>query len=119
MQDLSTAEGRRGAVQAWQRYYGMEPRNDSKLTDMFAAGELLCPPDVVARELFATDFIYRETAYGEVIEDFMRKVAGRLRKEKGLSWKHTWEITRFYGPIALKLLCMERAGLVIPEVPGA
>ena len=49
MQDLTTPEGRRRAVQEWQRYYGMEPRNDSKLTDMFAEGHLPWSPDAVAR----------------------------------------------------------------------
>ena len=112
MQDLTTPEGRRRAVQEWQRYYGMEPRNDSKLTDMFAEGHLPWSPDAVARELFSTNFIYQETVYGEVIEDFMRAVASRIRRENGTSWKHTWDITRFYAPIALKLLCMERARLL-------
>ena len=28
------------AVHAWQRHYGMEPRSDSKLTQLYASGAL-------------------------------------------------------------------------------
>lgn len=106
---------RRSKVHEWQRYYGMEPRSDSTLTDQYAAGKFDAPPDAVARELMATHFIYQQTLYGEVIEEFMRSVANRLHREHaGLSWTQTWEIVKFYAPIGLKLLCLERSGLAIP-----
>lgn len=106
---------RRDAVCAWQRHYGMEPRDDSKLTEAYANGETSMPADEVARELFATDYIYRTTLYGDIIEDFMRLVAARLRKDHpGLSWTSTWVIVRFYAPMALKLMCLRSGGSAIP-----
>ena len=93
-------------VHEWQRYYKMEPRKDSKLTEMFASGNLNMFPDQVARELMATDFIYKYTLYGELIEEFMRKVAGRLKCQYDLTWTSTWNIVRFYAPIGLKLICL-------------
>ena len=104
-------------VHAWQRHYGMEPRHDSKLTELFADGALgHTPADVVARELLATDVVYKQTLYGEFIEEFLRGVAARLRHEHpGLTWTATWTIVRFYGPIALKLMCVSSAGLMIPD----
>ncbi len=38
-------------VQQWQMFYKMVPRTDSKLTHMFANGEINMFPDQVAREL--------------------------------------------------------------------
>lgn len=106
-------------VHAWQRHLGMEPREDSKLTELFADGLVPMPPDMVARELLCTDQIYQKTLYGELIEDFMRAVADRLRaRHPKLSWSATWTIVRFYGPIALKLLCVSSAGLVLPDRAG-
>lgn len=104
------------ALHAWQVHYNMTPREDSKLTRMYVEGEVPFPPDVVARELLATDYIYKTTLYGEVIEDFLRRVASRLREEvPGLSWSATWDVVRFYGPIALKLLCLSTSGTRIPN----
>lgn len=102
-------------LQAWQRHYGMEPREDSKLTRLYCGGEIDAPPDQIARELMATDFIYKHTLYGELIEEFMRRVAAKLREQHGLSWKGTWEITRFYAPVALKLICLIQSCQCIPE----
>ena len=104
-------------LHAWQRHYNMEPRADSKLTELFADGHLgAMRVDEVARELVATDFLYKHTLYGDVIEDFMRRVAERLRAEHpGLSWARTWEVVRIYAPIALKLMCVSSAGVRIPE----
>lgn len=103
-------------MQDWQRYYGMEPRSDSRLTQRYVSGEIDAPPDAIARELMATEYIYRETLYGELIEEFMRSVAKRVHREHaGLTWTQTWEIVSFYAPIALKLLCLERSGLSIPD----
>jgi hypothetical protein len=101
-----------------QRMYSMEPRDDSRLTELFCTNKLSTEwtAGVVARELVATDFIFKNTLYGEVIEDFMRKVANKLRQQYHLSWTRTWEIVKFYAPIALKLLCLERSGLAVPDL---
>lgn len=93
----------------------MEPRSDSRLTDLYVQGHLAMPADVVARELMATEFLYQRTAYGCLLQDFMRSVADRLRKEHTLSWTATWRIVQFYGPIALKLMCLSASRLAIPE----
>ena len=73
----------------------MTPRSDSQLTRLFADGHLGpdMTPEVVARELMATDFIYKNTLYGEVIEEYMRCVADALRATYGLTWTSTWTIT--------------------------
>lgn len=103
-------------VHAWQRHYNMEPRDDSKLTQLYADGVACMGPDEVARELMATDFVYKQTLYGELIEDFMRGVAHRLREfYPGLSWSATWTITRAYAPTALKLMCVSSTGTRIPD----
>ena len=103
-------------VQEWQKFYGMSPRNDSALTVKFENGELpFHNPRSVARELVATHFIFQETLYGEVIEGYMRAVAERLRSAYRLSWSATWEIVRFYAPIALKLMMVCSANLRIPK----
>lgn len=103
-------------VHAWQRHYNMEPRDDSKLTQLYADGQLWMTADQVARELLATDFIYKHTLYGELIEEFLRLVADKLReRHPGLSWTATWHIVRFYGPIALKLMCLSSTGARIPD----
>jgi hypothetical protein len=103
-------------VRAWQRHYGMEPRDDSRLTWLFADGLVAMPADMVARELLATDYIYKRTLYGELIQSFLRRVADALRTEHPkLSWKATWDIVRFYGPIALKLMCVAATGERIPD----
>lgn len=108
---------RREAVWEAQRVIGMSPRGDSRLTDLFARGEL--PPfmtaDIVARELLCTDYIYKQTLYGEVIEEYMRCVAQHLRDNYRLSWNATWNVTRFYAPIALKLMCVSSSGIRVPN----
>lgn len=107
-------EERVSLVHQWQRYYRMEPRSDSKLTQLFASGQVNMFPDQVARELMATDFIYKYTMYGELIEEFMRKVAHRLKEQYDLTWTATWGIVRFYAPVALKLICLLQTGKCIP-----
>lgn len=106
-------------VQAWQRYYGMEPRTDSRLTFMYANGDVPWHPAEVARELVATDYIFKHTLYSEVIQEFMRHVAAELRRRYALSWTATWEIVRFYAPPALKLLSLLTTGTRIPPVAVA
>lgn len=102
-------------VKAWQKHYNMDPREDSKLSLLYAQGHVPLPPDEVARELMCTDFLYKRTLYGDLIEDFLRSVATRLRSEHDLTWTATWSIVRFYGPIALKLMCISSSGLYMPE----
>lgn len=108
-------EQRLNALHAWQRFYNMDPRSDSRLTHMFVNGEIDWPVDVVARELMATHYIFHTTLYGELIERFLREVANRLRRRYRISWAATWEIVRFYGPIALKLICLMQTHGRIPQ----
>lgn len=114
---MITASPKRDLVHSWQRHYGMEPRTDSKLTDLYVEGHLgWMGPDEVARELVATDFLYRETLYGVLLEDFLRGVAAELRTHHPrLSWSATWNIVRFYGPTALKLMVLSSAHLQVPH----
>ena len=109
---------RRQEVWNAQCALNMTPRDDSRLTELYARGEL--PPhmtaDVVARELLCTDFVYRHTLYGEIIEEYMRQVAQRLHDAYRLSWSATWNVTRFYAPIALKLMCVSACGLRVPNI---
>lgn len=106
---------RKAEVHFHQRQLNMEPRDDSRLTEMYARGELGMTPQEVARELMATDFIYKHTAYEHVIEEFMREVAVNLREMHGLSWTATWTIVRVYAPMALKLMLLSASYLTIPE----
>lgn len=110
----SPEDRRLWCLHAWQRHYGMQPRTDSHLTTEFVRGTLGWPVDVVARELMATDFLYKTTLYGETIEEFLRAVALRLRGLYDLSWSATWRIVRFYGPMALKLLMLLHTRSRIP-----
>ena len=117
-QPSSEYECRKDMVQRWQLYYNMTPRSDSRLTHMFANQELdvSVTADQVARELLATDFIYKNTLYGDMIQDFLRRVADELREvHPDLSWTDTWDIVRFYGPHALKLMCISASGIRIPQ----
>lgn len=114
-----TYEERVREVREWQAVYGMVPREDSVLTDRYARREVGMTAREVAAELAATDFVYKNTLYGEVIEAFMRGVAARLREEHpSLSWKATWNVVKFYGPPSLKLMCVEAAGVRIPPCPS-
>lgn len=107
-------------VVAAQHALNMSPRNDSRLTHMYAARELDERIDAaqVARELLATEFIYRTTLYGEVIEAFMRRVAEYVRATYDLAWKDTWVIVKFYAPIALKLMMLSATRQHIPDRLG-
>lgn len=105
-------------VQDWQLAYGMQPREDSKLTDLYARGLLdaALTADSVARELVATDFLYKNTLYPEILEDFLRGVANRCKRENpSLTWNQVWEIVRFYGPDVLKLMMCTHCCVTIPE----
>lgn len=118
--DDVTLHRRREEVWEAQRQLNMTPRGDSRLTELFACGQLPThmTADVVARELMCTDFVFKNTLYGEVIEDYMRAVASSLRDTYKLSWDATWKITRFYAPIALKLMCVSSSGIRVPNAMG-
>ena len=114
--DESIAAERLSELHQWQAFYNMIPREDSQLTKRFVNGEISWPVDVVARELMATDYIYRATLYGEMLEGYMRKLADRLRSHHPeLTWSQTWTIVRFYGPISLKLLMLLTCNASIPQ----
>ena len=98
-----------------QRLLNMVPRTDSRLTEAYARGEVSISAHEVARELMATDFIFKNTIYGEIIEEFMRRVSERLRDTYELSWTSTWTIVRAYAPNALKLMLISASGLRIPD----
>jgi len=108
---------RRQEVHNAQKMLNMTPRPDSRLTELYAHQQLpsYMSASVVARELLATDFIYSQTLYGNVIESYMRSVANMVKETYGISWKATWDVTRFYAPIALKLMCVSSSGIRIPE----
>lgn len=110
-------ERRMEEVRTWQKRYNMTPRDDSQLTLQYGSGTLPThwTADVVARELMATDFLYKNTLYGEVSEDFFRRLGHRIRKTYKISWTSTWVLARFYGTIALKLMCLSACGVRIPQ----
>lgn len=99
----------------WQKFYNMTPREDSLLTPLYVEGKVRMAAEEVARELMATHFIFQNTLYGEFIEEFLRHLANLVKEEYGISWKMTWEIVRFYGPVALKLMMLMECGVRIPE----
>ena len=107
-------EQRLQELHAWQRHYNMEPRQDSHLTELYVAGCLQISVDTVARELMATDFLYKHTLYGDLLQDFVRRVAYRIKDAYRLSWSSTWDVARFYAPIALKLISLMQTGQSIP-----
>ena len=106
---------RLSTLHTWQRFYNMQPREDSQLTQLYVDGKIHMPVEEIARELMATDFIYKETLYGQIIEDFMRKLASNVQEKYHISWTATWTIVKFYGPVALKLLMLLHCGVRIPE----
>jgi len=109
-----TPHARREQVWAEQRRMGMEPRNDSRLTALYADGgaDVEFPTArAVAHELCLTDLIHRRTLYGDIIEAAMRRVAYALKEDyPGLPWKDVWDVVRFYAPTMLKLHCLRSTG---------
>ena len=86
------------------------------LSKRFIEGDTDLSLEEVTQELLATDFIFQNTLYGELSEDFFRAFAGHLVKKQHLSWTSAWEVTRFYAPTVLKLLCLDCCGnLRIPQ----
>ena len=71
-------------------------------------------PSTIAKELIAVDYIFKNTNYGNIVEDVMREVAGHFRAKYKLNWNETWEITKFYVPDMLKLYCLKTHNLTIP-----
>ena len=97
---------------------GLSPRDDSRLSYMFATGQISDEIDTVVHELVVVDAIHRHTAYGEVIEEVMREVASRCHQKYRLSWSDTWDMVRFYVPSMLKLHCVAQTGMQFPERGG-
>ena len=101
-----------------QSKIGMVPRNDSILTYNYAISNI---PDymndakVIANELLIVDHIYQNTNYGSIIEDVMREIAEHFRFKYRLDWKVTWELVRFYIPDMLKLYCIRKYELKLPN----
>lgn len=114
---LAGVAEREKEVHEWQLFYGMVPRADSQLTRLFALGRVSMRADEVARELFATSYIYDKSLYGDLIEDYMRHVAKLVRdRYPEVSWTKTWEIVRFFGPPSLKLSLCRTCELRIPDL---
>ena len=111
---LVTPADRLEAVHCEQRRLGMEPRADSRLALQFASGT--CEQEYqtaaqVAEELVLVDRIYKTTLYGEIIEETMRAIANRIKREyRVIPWAVVWEIVRFYVPTMLKIHCMLTSG---------
>lgn len=109
------ANHRMQELYAKQGELGMEPRDDSKLSFLYATGEIEDSVEMVARELCSVDYIHKNTEYNTMIEEVMREIAGQCKKKYGLSWTDTWEIVRFYVPTMLKLYCVRIGNLHIPN----
>ena len=107
-------ESRRAEVHALQQEMGMQPRSDSRLTEMYARGE--ADPEywnahVVAHELVMVDRIHRETIYGAILEQYLRYLADAShRAHPRIPWSELWRIVRFYGTPMLKLYALRKAG---------
>ena len=99
-----------------QKMYGMEPRQDSYLSKMYANNETDLSALDVVKELIAVDYIYKNTLYGETIEDYMRELASLIKKNYKLTWTQTWEIVKFYGPDSLKLMSIISTNTSIPPI---
>jgi hypothetical protein len=119
MATLASAD-RLAEVHAWQCFYGMVPRPDSRYAEKYSRGELAESADAVARELVCTNVLYEQTLYGEYLEEFMRSLATELKNRYSLTWTTTWNIVQFYGPLILKLLMVRECGIVMPHLarPG-
>ena len=113
--DDMTQEEKLKLLHQWQAHYNMIPRTDSMLTAQYLNGVCTWPVDTIARELMATEYLYKYTLYGDILEDFMRQVSVHIREKYHISWKATWKIVRFYAPIAMKLIALLQTGTSIPE----
>ena len=102
-------------VHELQRALNMEPRSDSKLTILYAENNTNMTAKEVAHELMSVDYIYKYTLYGELLEEYMRILAKKVKTQYKLSWSDTWEVVRFYAPTALKLQCLMACQTRIPE----
>ena len=93
----------------------MLPRNDSKLTFMYATNKLSMTAREVAHELMCVDYIFQNTNYQQIIEETMREVAGYIKKTYKISWDLTWALIRRYLPTALKMYCIRTYHITLPE----
>ena len=117
MSELSEAElGRVDEVRQMQIKFGMEPRDDSILTYRYAIGDVpdyLNSSESVAKELVIVDYIFKNSNYGQIIEEVMREVAGFIHFKHKLDWVSAWDITRFYVPDMLKMYMIKKHGIDI------
>tara|TARA_B100000475_G_C15029823_1_gene327531 strand:- start:69 stop:458 length:390 start_codon:yes stop_codon:yes gene_type:complete len=110
---------RLNAVKQKQLELGMNPRSDSILAYNYAIEKVpkyLDDSNIIAKELVIVDYIYKNTDYSEIIEDVMREVAGFVKHYYKLDWNTTWEIVRFYVPDMLKLYCIKKHNIKIPDM---
>ena len=108
-------------VQTHQRVRGMDARDDSALTLMYARQELdaeLFPSaSTVAEELVIVDHIYQTTLYGELLEGVMRLIKAKAhRMYPAIPVPQLWAIVRLYVPTFLKLHCLHvcRSEYLVP-----
>ena len=95
-------------VQSKQREKGMEPRDDSKLTFQFATNNTDFSLDEITNELVLHDAIFRNTEYGDHIEELMRYFANYIVTNYKLHWGDTYKIVRTYVPQMYKLHCAQK-----------
>lgn len=114
--EVSTIKDRIEGVAYWQRKNEMEPRDDSILTWRHATGFQTGISDIaIAKELVAVNYIFKNTWYSRLIEDSMRLMASHLVENYALNWKISWYIVRKYVPDMLKLYCMHKQNIRIPQ----
>lgn len=112
---MTEYEQRVNEVVEFQKKFGMEPRTDSYLTKMYGNKETEYSAEEVAKELVCVNYIFTNTLYGELQEDYMRQLAKLLKNKYNLTWTSAWEIVKYYGPISLKLLCLTSSNEHIPN----
>lgn len=116
--DNSTAiTNRRCEVHLMQQLYGMVPREDSNLTELYARGLLNneWTAITVAQELVIVNHLHQHSPYGSDLEALMRRVASVIKKTYTLSWTRVWKIVRFYVPSMYKLYCFENLTVELPK----
>jgi len=87
------------------RILGVVPRDDSTLGTKFIQGELssLWTAQQVAAEMCATQRLYKDTNYKQVLELSLRLIANEMHKRYPVvSWTTLWKYTKIYGADAVK-----------------
>ena len=94
----------------------MTPRSDSQLTFNYGIGKTNLSPKQIAHELYLVNFIFENTNYSTLLEEVMREVSLYFRFRYALSWNETWDLTKFYVPTMLKLYCLKKQNLKLPDL---